>query len=87
MKIASQYDIKTTFHIKYMQWSKSFRDVINLCLQKDPKKRPSCEQLLLHRQFKGFSNEEFSSLRRKQIVEELCNVIDDVGEGAMGVSG
>ena len=70
-----------------MKWSKPFREVIHLCLQKDPKRRPSCEQLLLHRHFKNFADEEFKNARRKQIVEELCNVIDDVGEGAMGVSG
>lgn len=31
------------------RWSVEFRDFLNICLQKDPKSRPSCEDLLRHK--------------------------------------
>lgn len=64
------------------KWSRSFRDVIKLCLQKDPSKRPTCEDLLNHRHFKRLSDDNFLEARREQIKAELCNMIDDVGKGA-----
>jgi serine/threonine-protein kinase OSR1/STK39 len=38
------------------KFSKSFRDMVGHCLQKDPTSRPSCTKLLEHRFFKGLPN-------------------------------
>lgn len=70
------------FTFSSLKWSRSFRDVIKLCLQKDPSKRPTCEDLLNHRHFKRLSDDNFLEARREQIKAELCNMIDDVGKGA-----
>merc|ERR1712071_729115 len=66
------------------KWSRSFRDIIRLCLQKDAKKRPTIEQLLNHRHFKGLSDNIFLDSRRQQLKKELCDIIDDVGMGEGG---
>jgi len=61
------------------KWSRSFREIIRLCLQKDPKKRPSCEELLNHRHFKRLSDISVLKERKDQIKVELCDMIEDVG--------
>uniref|UniRef100_A0A6U3VGS8 Protein kinase domain-containing protein n=1 Tax=Ditylum brightwellii TaxID=49249 RepID=A0A6U3VGS8_9STRA len=68
------------------KWSKSFRAMIKLCLQKDPKKRPTCEELLSHTHFKEFSTPEFGDIRRAKIKTDLCDLVEDVG-GSTSSSG
>ncbi|KAF7723139.1 hypothetical protein EC973_002321 [Apophysomyces ossiformis] len=41
------------------KYSKSFKDMIDMCLQKDPKKRPSAEKLLQHPFFKQVKKKEY----------------------------
>ena len=69
-------------------WSKSFRSMIKLCLQKDPSNRPTCEELLAHRHFKPLATVDGRAQWKTQTKTELCDVVDDVGSsGGEGSSG
>ncbi|KAL1918481.1 uncharacterized protein VTP21DRAFT_3141 [Calcarisporiella thermophila] len=48
-------DRETTKH----KYSKTFKDMIDTCLQKDPQKRPAAEKLLLHPFFKQAKKRDF----------------------------
>lgn len=54
-------------------WSKHFRDIVARCLVKESEDRPSAEQLLNHKFFKG--------VRGKELIQaELCSGIPDAKE-------
>jgi len=63
-------------------WSKSFRSMIKLCLQKDPQKRPTCQELPAHKHFKPLSKAEGRLKWREDTRRELCDVVEDVGNAA-----
>lgn len=60
-------------------WSQSFQNVIKLCLQKDPKKRPSCEQILSNEYFSCLSMKGSREAHRSEMKSGLCDLIEDVG--------
>ena len=62
------------------KWSKSFLEIVKLCLQKDPRKRPSCDEVLKHRHFRKYVDENYRDEQKYKLIKELCDVIDDVGE-------
>jgi serine/threonine-protein kinase OSR1/STK39 len=62
------------------KWSKSFRSMINWCLQKDPAKRPNCEELLNHEHFRPLRDEAVRNLYQERIKEEICDLIPNVGD-------
>ena len=69
-------------------WSKSFRSMIRMCLQKDPSKRPNCQELLAHRHFKPLASPEGRAEWRERTKKELCDVVEDVGKvESRGTSG
>ena len=69
-------------------WSKSFRSMIKLCLQKDPAKRPTCQELLAHRHFRPLATAEGRAEWKEKTRTELCGVVEDVGTpGSAGSSG
>ena len=58
-------------------YSRPFRDVVRLCLEKEPSRRPTCKQVLAHRHFKGYA--EVLGERRAKIKAALLDRIPDVG--------
>mmetsp|Transcript_16026 Transcript_16026/g.21181 ORF Transcript_16026/g.21181 Transcript_16026/m.21181 type:complete len:401 (+) Transcript_16026:237-1439(+) len=55
-------------------FSRGFKDIVRLCLQKDPKKRPSCQTLL--------ANKFFKNVRGRESLVSHLQSIESVGEGA-----
>ncbi|OQR93789.1 protein kinase [Achlya hypogyna] len=68
------YDDDGTGH----QFSRHFKDMVRLCLQKDPAKRPSTSTLLKHHFFKKAGNCSF-------LASELLTKVDDIGESSMSL--
>jgi len=61
------------------EFSKSFRSFIDVCLQRDPAKRPTTSDLLRSKPLSDYKDLEYRERRRSAIVEEVCNLVDDVG--------
>jgi len=55
-------------------WSKSFRSMVRLCLQKDPSRRPTCQELLAHRHFRPLADADGRAGWRIRTRAELCDV-------------
>jgi len=69
------------------EWSDSFKSMINLCLQKNPRQRPNCEELLAHPHFQALSDPVIRDEYRTRIKVEICDKIDDVGDKREGGAG
>jgi len=69
------------------EFSKSFRSFIDACLQKNPAKRPTTSDLLNSKPLTDYKDAAYREGRRKAIVEEVCNLVDDVGsnDGSGGI--
>jgi len=69
------------------EFSKSFRSFIDACLQKNPAKRPTTSDLLNSEPLTDYKDAAYREGRRKAIVEEVCNLVDDVGsnDGSGGI--
>ena len=61
------------------EWSKSFQQMISMCLQKNPAKRPTCQELLQSKHFSAFANEEYRQKRQESTRTEVCDLVEDVG--------
>jgi serine/threonine-protein kinase OSR1/STK39 len=61
------------------EFSKSFRSFVDSCLQKNPAKRPTTSSLLQSKPLSAFQDPVYREDRRKAIVEQVCNLIEDVG--------
>ncbi|KAL6953969.1 non-specific serine,threonine protein kinase [Sarracenia purpurea var. burkii] len=62
MKMTKRFrfsDYENTRSSKNKKFSKSFRDMVGLCLDQDPAKRPTAEKLLKHSFFKNCKGSEF----------------------------
>ncbi|KAL2454932.1 Serine/threonine-protein kinase BLUS1 [Abeliophyllum distichum] len=62
MKITKRFrfsDYEKTKDTKNKKFSKSFKDMVGLCLDQDPSKRPSAEKLLKHSFFKNSKGPDF----------------------------
>jgi serine/threonine protein kinase len=64
---------------KIEDWSQSFRDMVSWCLQKDPKKRPSCHELLSHAHFKPLNDKTVCLQYKERLVKEVLDKIPNVG--------
>lgn len=61
------------------EWSKSFKQMIAWCLEKNPAKRPTCQELLQSKYFSAYSNQEFREQRQTLLKTEICDIVKDVG--------
>lgn len=61
------------------EYSRSFRAFVDSCLQKNPAKRPTCADLLQSKPLSAFQDPTFRDDRRRAIVEQVCNLVEDVG--------
>jgi serine/threonine-protein kinase OSR1/STK39 len=61
------------------EWTKSFQQLIAWCLEKNPAKRPSCQELLQSKYFSAFATESFRDTRLDCLKREICDIVDDVG--------
>mmetsp|Transcript_16544 Transcript_16544/g.24755 ORF Transcript_16544/g.24755 Transcript_16544/m.24755 type:complete len:593 (-) Transcript_16544:114-1892(-) len=65
-----------------LDWSKSFQSMVTWCLQKDPTKRPNCEELLNHEHFKSFKEDGQRMVYKAELKKEICDWISNVGHEA-----
>jgi len=63
-----------------IDWSKSFQNMVTWCLQKDPTKRPNCEELLNHEHFKSFKEDGQRKGYKAKLKKDICDWIPNVGE-------
>ena len=64
------------------QFTKNFRQLVEKCLQKNPAKRPKSQELLASKHLDGFQDEEKRNAWRKALVEQVCEIVEDVGSSA-----
>ena len=60
------------------KWSNTFRDVVNRCLQKNPKDRPDCDDLLNHAHFRHLLDEDALHSAQTHTKEAVCDVVGDI---------
>ena len=68
------------------EFSKSFRSFVDVCLQKDPSKRPTTSDLLQSKPLAEYQDVEYRERRRQAIVEEVCSLVDDVGSSEVAAA-
>lgn len=68
------------------EFSTSFRSFVDGCLQKNPSKRPTTSELLQSKPISRFSDPVYLEERKKAFVEEVCNLVEDVGSPSLPVS-
>merc|ERR1712157_174044 len=65
-----------------ISFSKSFQDMVSQCLQKDPANRPTCEQLLMHKQFRSYHESNIFQQRSEELKNDLQSYVNNVGSSA-----
>ena len=64
------------------QHSKLFHSFVDACLQKNPAKRPSCQELLQSKHFVALHDEAARRERRENLRRQVCDIVPDVGEAS-----
>jgi serine/threonine-protein kinase OSR1/STK39 len=65
-------------------YSSSFQSLVELCLQKNPAKRPSCHDLLQGKYLSSISDPSQREARREAIRAQVCGLVPDVGSRENG---
>lgn len=60
-------------------YTKAFRNFVQLCLVKTPAKRPTCQELLQGKYFSPLQDPKRREARRQAIQSEVCGLVPDVG--------
>jgi serine/threonine-protein kinase OSR1/STK39 len=68
------------------EFTTNFRQFVDKCLQKNPTKRPKAQILLTSKHLDGFQNEASRDRRRIALVEQVCELVEDVGDGASSIA-
>jgi len=61
------------------EYSKQFGAFVDMCLQKNPARRPTCPELLASKYFAAFQDAGYRQERRDAIHREICSLVKDVG--------
>lgn len=62
------------------EYSRSFSNMVTLCLSKNPSRRPTCQELLKSKHFSSINDPEERMKRRQSLKEKVCDPVRDVGE-------
>jgi serine/threonine-protein kinase OSR1/STK39 len=62
------------------QYTRLFHGFVAACLQKNPAKRPNCQDLLQSKYFIGLQDEATRRERQEQLRRQICDIVPDVGE-------
>lgn len=63
------------------EYSRIFAQFIDMCLQKNPSRRPSCQELLSSRLLNPLNDPATHETRREALLREVCDICPDVGTG------
>lgn len=61
------------------EFSASFRSLVDICLQKNPARRPTCQELLQSKHLNSLNDESKRAARREAMRTEVCDLVADVG--------
>lgn len=61
------------------EYSRAFSQFIDLCLQKNPSRRPSCDELLSNRLLNPLNDKATHAARRESLRSTVCDACPDVG--------
>jgi serine/threonine-protein kinase OSR1/STK39 len=61
------------------EFTNIFRQFVDKCLQKNPAKRPKAQELRTSKLLDAFQNEVSRNRRRLALVEQVCELVEDVG--------
>lgn len=62
------------------QYTKLFRCFVDTCLQKNPARRPNCQDLLQSKFLIGLQDDATRRERQEQLRRQVCDLVPDVGE-------
>jgi len=60
-------------------YSSSFRNLIDTCLQKNPSRRPTCQELLQNKHLNALNDQAKRGAHREAIRTQVCDMVPDVG--------
>ena len=69
------------------KFSRELHELVALCLQKDPTKRPTAKDLLEHKFFKKYAHIQPKAHLQKNLLHNLPNVVTRVAHMKSGVAG
>ncbi|GKY92339.1 hypothetical protein MPSEU_000204900 [Mayamaea pseudoterrestris] len=64
------------------EYTRLFQGFVEACLQKNPAKRPTCQDLLHSKYMIALQDETTRRERRGQLRRQVCDVVPDVGEAS-----
>jgi len=73
------YDVDSNGMDFEEEFTKSFRSLVDTCLQKDPAKRPKSLELLQSKYLNALQDAKQRSERREAIANQVCGLVEDVG--------
>lgn len=61
------------------EYSRAFRNLVQLCLAKNPARRPTCQELLQSKFLSPLSDPPCREMRKESMKAEVCALVPDVG--------
>ncbi|GAX23646.1 serine/threonine-protein kinase OSR1/STK39 [Fistulifera solaris] len=63
----------------FEEYSRTFRTLVQLCLHKNPAKRPTCQELLNGKILSFMNDPAVRQIKRETIRSQVCDIVPDVG--------